>query len=110
VLHYAEVSDIERTGYSAVPVTTPRRTLQDCIEANVSPDLVRQAVLQARRRGLISEKEGAAATDELIWRTLMEVTEAASSFLTPCSGTPQKAGSGYRRIGVGGHGPRRGEY
>jgi predicted transcriptional regulator of viral defense system len=58
-LHYADVSDLERTSYSAVPVTTPRRTLQDCIEANVSPDLVRQAVLQARRRGLISEKEGA---------------------------------------------------
>lgn len=59
VLHYADVTDIERTGYSAVSITTPRRTLQDCIEAHISPDLMRQAVLQARRRGLISEKDSA---------------------------------------------------
>jgi predicted transcriptional regulator of viral defense system len=60
VLHYADVSDAERTGFSAVPVTTARRTLRDCIEANVSPELVRQAVLQARRRGLIAAQDGAA--------------------------------------------------
>jgi predicted transcriptional regulator of viral defense system len=60
VLHYANLSDVERAWFSAVPVTTPRRTLRDCIEANVSPELVRQAVLQARRRGLISEPDGAA--------------------------------------------------
>jgi hypothetical protein len=57
VLHYADVGDDDRTSYSAVPVTTPLRTLTDCIEANVSPDLVRQAVAQARRRGLISEAD-----------------------------------------------------
>jgi predicted transcriptional regulator of viral defense system len=59
VLHYADIGEIDRTGFSAVPITSPRRTLRDCIEANVSPDLVRQAVLQARRRGLISEKDSA---------------------------------------------------
>lgn len=57
VLHYADLGNVDLTGFSAVPVTAPRRTLQDCVEANVSSDLVRQAVLQARRRGLISEKE-----------------------------------------------------
>jgi predicted transcriptional regulator of viral defense system len=60
ILHYADISEDECAEFSAVPVTTPRRTLRDCIEANVSPDLVRQAVLQARRRGLISEQDGAA--------------------------------------------------
>jgi predicted transcriptional regulator of viral defense system len=59
VLHYADIGDVDRTGFSAVPITSPRRTLQDCIEANVSPELVRQSVLQAQRRGLISEKNGA---------------------------------------------------
>ena len=59
VLHYADIGDADRTGFSAVPITSPCRTLRDCIEANVSPEIVRQAVLQARRRGLISEKEGA---------------------------------------------------
>ncbi|HZF09713.1 MAG TPA: type IV toxin-antitoxin system AbiEi family antitoxin domain-containing protein [Thermoanaerobaculia bacterium] len=60
ILHYAEISNDERTGFYAVAVTTPGRTLRDCIEANVSPKLMRQAVFQARRRGLISEQDGAA--------------------------------------------------
>jgi predicted transcriptional regulator of viral defense system len=59
VLHYADLGDFDRTEFSAVPVTSAQRTLRDCLEANVSPELVRQAVLQARRRGLISEKDGA---------------------------------------------------
>ncbi|HSK75670.1 MAG TPA: type IV toxin-antitoxin system AbiEi family antitoxin domain-containing protein [Thermoanaerobaculia bacterium] len=59
VLHYTDIGNADRTGFSAVPITSPRRTLRDSIEANVSPELVRQAVLQARRRGLISEKDGA---------------------------------------------------
>lgn len=54
VLHFADIGDADRTSYSAVPVTTPLRTLSDCIDAKVSPSLVRQAILQARRRGLIS--------------------------------------------------------
>lgn len=57
VLHYADIDDLDRVWFSAVPITSVRRTLRDCIEANVSPELVRQAVLQARRRGLISEKD-----------------------------------------------------
>jgi predicted transcriptional regulator of viral defense system len=60
VLHYADLDDVDRMWFSAVPVTSPRRTLRDCIEVNVSPDLVRQGVLEARRRGLISEKDSAA--------------------------------------------------
>ncbi len=59
VLHYAGIGEVDRTGFSAVPITSPQRTLRDCVEANVSPELVRQAVLQARRRGLISEKDNA---------------------------------------------------
>lgn len=59
VLHYADLGDLDRTGFSAVPITSARRTLRDCLEANVSPELVRQAVHQARRRGLIPEKDSA---------------------------------------------------
>ena len=59
VLHFADLSEVDRTGFSAVQITSASRTLRDCLEANVSPELVRQAVLQARRRGLISEKDGA---------------------------------------------------
>jgi predicted transcriptional regulator of viral defense system len=60
VLHYADISEGDRAEVSAVSVTVPLRTLRDAIDANVPHDLVRQAVLQARRRGLISDQEGAA--------------------------------------------------
>lgn len=59
VLHFADIGDLERMGFSAVTITSPQRTLRDCIKANVSPEVVRQAVFQARRRGLISEEDGA---------------------------------------------------
>ena len=65
VLHYADLDVVDRVWFSAVPVTSPRRTLRDCVEANVSPDLVRQAVLEARRRGLVSEKDSAALSAAL---------------------------------------------
>lgn len=59
VLHFADVGEDDRTSYSAVPVTTPFRTLSDCIDVDVSPDLVRQAIHQARQRGLIPEADEA---------------------------------------------------
>ena len=59
VLHYDDLGDFDRTGFSAVPITSAQRTLRDCLEANGSPELVRQAVLQAQRRGLISGEDGA---------------------------------------------------
>lgn len=57
VLHFADVGERERTSFGAVPVTAPLRTLADCIEANLAPGLLDQAVSQARRRGLITAAE-----------------------------------------------------
>ncbi|MEO8195239.1 MAG: type IV toxin-antitoxin system AbiEi family antitoxin domain-containing protein [Thermoanaerobaculia bacterium] len=65
VLHFAEIGDVDCASYSAVPVTAPLRTLRDCIEANVADDLVRQGILQARRRGIVSAKDEARVLGEL---------------------------------------------
>jgi predicted transcriptional regulator of viral defense system len=65
VLHYADLGDEDQTGFSAVPVTSPRRTLWDCVAANVSPDQVWKAVLQALQRGLISKQDTAELSDAL---------------------------------------------
>ncbi len=65
VLHFADVGDADRASYSAVPVTAPLRTLRDCIEANVASDLVRQGILQARRRGIVSANDEARLVAEL---------------------------------------------
>lgn len=56
-LVYADVAGQERTWVGPVPVTSPRRTLLDCVVAAVSPDLVEQAATQAVRRGLMSKAE-----------------------------------------------------
>jgi predicted transcriptional regulator of viral defense system len=63
VLHYANLGDEDQTGFSAVPVTSPRRTLWDCVAANVAPDQVWKAVLQALQRGLISQQDTAELSD-----------------------------------------------
>lgn len=34
ILHYADIEDDDRASFQAVPVTGPRRTLNDCIEAS----------------------------------------------------------------------------
>jgi predicted transcriptional regulator of viral defense system len=65
VLHFADIGEGERSSFEAVPVTAPRRTLRDCVEAHVEPRLVDQAIRQARRRGLISATEETLLRDEL---------------------------------------------
>lgn len=59
VLHYADLDENELRHAATVPFTTPSRTLNDCIAEHFAPDLVLQAVVQARRRGLISRDEEA---------------------------------------------------
>ena len=55
VLHHADVAKEERAWVGPVPVTAPRRTLMDCIAANVAPDLVEQAIEQAGARGVVPQ-------------------------------------------------------
>ena len=57
VLHHADVAPEDRDWFSAVPITNPRRTLNDCAREGLSPELLRQAAQQALRRGLVTEAE-----------------------------------------------------
>lgn len=57
MLHYADIPAEERTWVSAVPVTSTRRTLNDCALAGLSPDLLRQATRQAIARALVTKTE-----------------------------------------------------
>ncbi|HET9596908.1 MAG TPA: type IV toxin-antitoxin system AbiEi family antitoxin domain-containing protein [Anaeromyxobacteraceae bacterium] len=54
VLHHASVRPAERAWIGSVPVTEPGRTLLDCAQAHLSPELLAQAFQQARSRGLVS--------------------------------------------------------
>lgn len=57
VLHHADVPSGDRAWFGAVPITNPRRTLNDCARSGLSPELLRQAAQQALRRGLTPRNE-----------------------------------------------------
>jgi predicted transcriptional regulator of viral defense system len=54
VLHYADLPAHGKSWHEAIPLTAPIQVLTECVEANVSPELVDQAIRQALRRGLVA--------------------------------------------------------
>jgi predicted transcriptional regulator of viral defense system len=56
-LHYGDVPDNDRTRVGVAPVTSTRRTLEDCAQSGLTPDLLRQAASQALTRGLATKSE-----------------------------------------------------
>lgn len=61
LLRYADVPDSERTWLGPVPLTTPLRTVADCVRDHVDSDLVRQAVTQGIGRRLFTRNKVNAA-------------------------------------------------
>jgi predicted transcriptional regulator of viral defense system len=57
VVHHADLPTKDRVEVGSVPVTNARRTLLDCVDAHVSPELIEAAVRQAHARGLIDRDE-----------------------------------------------------
>jgi len=54
LLHFGDIDESDRTWAEAVPTTHAARTVVDCAEASVSPELVGQAVQEGMRRGLFT--------------------------------------------------------
>jgi len=57
VVHHGDVAKMDRVEMGAVPVTNVRRTLLDCIDAHVSPELIEAAIRQAAARALIDKND-----------------------------------------------------
>lgn len=53
--HYGDVSDADRVWFGPLPVTSPVRTVVDCAQSGLAPDLIRQAIDDGRTRGLFDE-------------------------------------------------------
>jgi predicted transcriptional regulator of viral defense system len=53
ILHHADLSKRDRTWFGPVPVTSVKRTLNDCARDGLSPELLRQATRQALQRGAV---------------------------------------------------------
>lgn len=54
VVHYSNVAISDRAWFQSIPITKVARTIQDLVEEGGQPDLIRQAIAQAKRRGLIA--------------------------------------------------------
>jgi predicted transcriptional regulator of viral defense system len=65
VLHYADVPAEDRGWFGPVPTTNPRRTLNDCAQDALSPELLQQAARQALHRGLVTKPELGAVDEAL---------------------------------------------
>ena len=65
MLHHADVPPRDRAWFGPVPITSPRRSLNDCARAGLSPELLRVAARQALRRGLVTQPEFAEVEDLL---------------------------------------------
>ena len=57
MLHHADLAPEERSWFSPVPATSASRTLNDCANIGLSPELLRQAAQRSLRRGLVTRSE-----------------------------------------------------
>ena len=57
LVHHEDLPRKDRVEIGAVPVTNVRRTLIDCADAHVSPELIEAALQQGRARGLIDKDD-----------------------------------------------------
>lgn len=88
VLHHADIDARDRAWLDALPLTSPQRTLRDCIDAHLSPELVEQAIQQARERGLIPAKQASRFT-ALLEQSMMDAR-------WPCAATRRPSRSSRR--------------
>ncbi len=57
VLHFAEVSEDETKWIGPIPVTGPLRTLNDCVQGDIEPDILRSAAWDALDHGLVKRRD-----------------------------------------------------
>jgi predicted transcriptional regulator of viral defense system len=53
VVHRGDLSRQDLTRLEGMPITTPARTIRDCIGANLGPALITPALTEARRAGVL---------------------------------------------------------
>lgn len=56
-LHYADVTEAQRSWVGSIPVTSTLRTLADCASTHLASDLLEQASQEAKERGMVSHAE-----------------------------------------------------
>ena len=66
VLHRARLDPADVDVYEGIPVTTLERAIRDCAATHLGPELLRQAIDEGRREGLLAEPAVRRLRDELL--------------------------------------------
>ena len=75
VIHRADLKDAEISHHEGIPVTTPERAIRDCHAAHLGPALVRQAIEDGRRTGLLRRSKAESLMDELLGEAITSETQ-----------------------------------
>lgn len=65
IVHRGDLPSEDVTRLDGMPITTPARTIRDCIRAHLGPALLTQAIDQARASGLVDAPTAIALEREL---------------------------------------------
>lgn len=65
-IHRADLTERDVRPYEGLTITTPERTIRDCHAAHLGPALVRQAIRDGRRSGLLRARQADALERELL--------------------------------------------
>lgn len=66
VIHRAALTDAEISYHEGIPLTTPERTIRDCHAAHLGSALIRQAIEDGRRTGLLRRSQAESLAGELL--------------------------------------------
>jgi hypothetical protein len=53
-LHYDDLSESQRGWWEQIPTVTPATAIEQGVRTGVRPDLITQAIIQARGRGMVN--------------------------------------------------------
>jgi len=74
IVHRANLGSSDVTAFERMPITTPERTVRDCISAQLGPALINQAIDDGLRSGRLSNR----AADDLRTELKSEVRQIAT--------------------------------
>lgn len=64
-VHHADLEAGETRWFEGIPVTTPRRTIEDCHRVHLGPSLLRQALEAAEREGFLTPDQADGLREKL---------------------------------------------
>ena len=66
VVHHEDLDASEKTYYEGIPIVTPAKAIRQAAQDHIGPALVRQAIDDGRRRGLIRKAEASQLHSDLL--------------------------------------------